>query len=602
MATRLKLLPILGVIFAMLTLSRCRSLDSESDQTESMAAAHSESDPASGWTDSDGERSPQPFPKAAGGTVRRFAGQAYLDAVDTGGLANAATNRAIPLKIDIIPAGNDWHAIVLWNDSIKSGSTYLDKFEPTAEYEVAFSSRHSSATESTIRLQKVRLIGNTLSGQLIASSSPAPIRFAAAAAMDPNKADSHSTPSAPIAPDYNGTNFEQALDGVYVGTCRGAEQGLIMLTTRWRGPTANRFGGSDSLQGSAEAFSSHSSLCNDETACFEARYDLKSYDAAKRELNLRNAFATRHCLVEKDALICDGCRLSRQDNLLATQAAPVAGPFETALRVANADIRAIETPAEVPTNIMAPGQYYGYLQHKDGRSQLLAMHLEPNDNNASVALYLGEGDSNEMVIHHLSLEQTSESGDGATDNERSVGHTNSAPPYLLSGAADGILLIEQASTKTLHGQWLSKSRGYIGPVHLHLGIVPELATTARLVSALSGQYQGDTWRFEISVSAAVSESPGQTSPVSFYGWAQENLMTARQRRIVDGSYDVYTNTIALQLDDGRVISGLVQSDGMQLRWPARARRGDALHIPRPQLFRRIPIDESVYRRAELLLP
>ena len=213
------------------------------------------------------------------------------------------------------------------------------------------------------------------------------------------------------------------------------------------------------------------------------------------------------------------------------------------------------------------GQYYGYLHHeaRGGLYQLVALNLK--DHAGVATLYFGEGDSSEFVAFKLAPDE--------------------AAPTVLDGGGDAFLVLDSWQGPYLTGTWYSKSFGRVGTVELEKDLVPQLSHAASTMGRLSGIYQGDAWRVELTAQPGVSERAGDYDPLKVYGWAQERLEHARRRTIDTASFDFYTGVVAFHLDDGRIALGRVAPGELQLHWPPKGRPGTILPPDRTDLFQRV---------------
>jgi hypothetical protein len=482
--------------------------------------------------------------------------------------AGASAWRKLRAVLRVMPGGFD-------------GREYSAAYFPAVVFDPTARTLDFGAAEGGARVEVESVDADALTARVTAHSG-APAAMLQLARLD------EGAPWPAAAAIASQTPLMAPVTGGYTGTCSGRPSDLQLSATKWRGGGLAAFGTLAGFELTATSGRADDSVCRDGGACVKETYTAGQLDLLSGHLVLRNGRSDAECRVAAGTLTCGPCTWARKagDEAFAIQA-PVEAAASPLALLPSAVQRDEDAPTP-PSAAEADGQYYGYVVHDRTRAlQLVALTLRsrPEAGDGIASLYFGEGDSSELIAYRL----------------RPVGPVSADRSLVLDGDGDAFALIDAPASPVLTGTWFSKSFGRVGRFTLQRDLVPERPAGAAMVGALSGAYQSPSWTFEIAAASGVGNDGGEIFPLKLYGWAQENLATARRRTIKEGLYDHLTGTLALRLDDGRIAFGPLNPDGtLDLVWPAKPRASDALVPDRAQRFQRVKL--SGERQARLGIP
>lgn len=391
------------------------------------------------------------------------------------------------------------------------------------------------------------------------------------------------------------------ITGNYLGTCPDQVVSLQVEASRWRGPGDGDLGLFGGYRLTARVGQADQNTCGRGQTCIKESYARAQYNVLTGVLRLDGPDGVNTCRALGDQLQCRRCTFIREESV-PHAVIGASRPVKTFKRqqhlpvLKSAQNRGNDTEDAATQPLV--GQFYGYLHHEARNAyQLVALKIGslPMDAAANdgahheplmagvATLYFGEGDASEFIAYRLPTVVT-----GAASGS-----------MVMDGEGEAFLVLERRGDSRIVGSWYSKSYGRVGSLELQQNQVPKLAPHLETVDAIAGHYRADGWEFDVMASAAEAEDPADFYPLKVFGWARENLPSARRHGIEAGVYDFYTGTVALRLDDQRVAVGKVTSGGMQLFWPPVPRFASPMTSNRTRLFRR---DEAPRGKEAMVLP
>jgi len=373
------------------------------------------------------------------------------------------------------------------------------------------------------------------------------------------------------------------LSGQYAAVCEGRETVLQLEYSRWNyfsGEVAAGFRPDGVLTGRLGV--TDLATCKLGSAnCSQRVFRAGAYDPFTGKLLLQSSAGDTLCHRNATAITCDACTFSRVN---PPRPESVAAIGNESTKVAKLHRRAEETifdtGASVDLDLDAAamaGSLYGYLHHEaTNLYQPISLNLtykpESGSYSAVSALYFGVPGNNEFIAYRFDQFPKSEF----------------AGRMVLDGPGEAFFVITAFGSNGLSGVWYSKTHGRIGTVSFAKNSMPPLMVDEKLLMhGLSGKYSGAYWQFELKVAANVSENSREFYPLRMFGSAREKGVSQKRRLIQDGSYDFYSGSVALRLDDGRTVVGRIKDGSAELFWPPWPRLGPVIEAQEFQVFNRI---------------
>jgi len=366
------------------------------------------------------------------------------------------------------------------------------------------------------------------------------------------------------------------ITGSYSANCPGQFSTIQIEASKWRKKVGDGLFSDVRLAG--RSGKPETEVCGADRICLKESFAAGSVDPIAGLVSLGNNSLSRHCSLNNNQLICDGC-VATYDPI--SQYAQLIGSGEYSRHPRLAHVQPRGDNGDDP-DLPQFGEYYGFLHHETTNTyQLVALDLNPTANLHAAAtqavsggqkmsavgtLYFGEGDSNEFISYHFKPSTW-----------------ESRAPLILDSNGEALVIIDSWTDGILSGYWYAKSFGRVGSIELQIGTVPSLPRGSHLMNRVSGRYKDKDSEFEVMTTANISEDPNDFYPLKVTGWARDPDEKSRRRNIVDGSFDFYTGSFALRLDDGRTIIGR-SADATSIHWPPRNRYGVPM-IGRMQQFK-----------------
>jgi hypothetical protein len=486
----------------------------------------------------------------------------------------------IPAQLDLVPAGKDSFRAVL---RLAPGGAGSHEYVAAYFADVALAASTGALTFSG-GPDDIRMANGMLKGGSFAASLTTAKDHSNATLMLTRKRPEDAA-SAPL-----GDGTVRPLTGRYTGTCDGRTAILDVEASKWHGAQEGDCGLFAGYRINGRWTEPNDSLCGRGQSCVKEAYTSGAYDLLGGSIAFlpaagRNA---KTCVVASSRVTCGTCALTKAPTLAQARKIPPRAEHLTL------------SDDGQPRSFKRDGQYYGYLSHEGrGIYQLLALNVKTADAvdpgtgeseagreqlGAVATLYFGAGDSSELAAFRFKDAAVARAPSPKEEDARRADHR---PLLVLDGSGETFLAIESWGPGGITGTWYSKSFGRVGTLELQRDLVPELSAGAATVGPIGGRYQGDGWDFDLAATAGISAEPGDFYPLKLYGWAQEKAGGARRRTVEEGTYDYYTGTVALRLDDGRMALGRVTAQGLELTWAPKPHAGAPLAREGGQLFRRV---------------
>jgi hypothetical protein len=388
-----------------------------------------------------------------------------------------------------------------------------------------------------------------------------------------------------------------SLSGRYVGDCLDDVSGLEIQASKWRGAAHDQLGNPFSgYRINGRLVAKNADLCSGEAGCTKAVFSSGAYNFISGQLTLLGDGKSLQCKRDSGGLNCDSCLMKKVATIFGPlKSGPVkvkiaTRPTALVLKQRNTNTSAIFAAGKLS------GHYYGYLHHElTNQLQLVSINLKASGVGETLTLggvatlYFGLMDSNEFIAYKLPQ----------------VSFEVGKSFQFLSGSGDLLLALKDVSNGVIKGEWFSKNFGRVGTIELQRDFIPPLSRSlkASLMQPLAGKYSGAEGDYEVIASAEVSEQPDAFYPLKLYGWVKERDSTEHRRVIEAGVYDFFTGSLALRLDDGRIVAGTVDrgSGGSQsLYWPTSQHLGSAVGNHTLSPFKKLPNEPAQQVRLERL--
>ncbi len=356
------------------------------------------------------------------------------------------------------------------------------------------------------------------------------------------------------------------ITGSYQANCPGQFSAIQIEASKWRKKIGDKLFADMRLSG--RSGKPEPQVCASDLACVKESFATGSLDPINGVVSLGNSTLSRHCALNNNQIICDGCvatydPISHYSLLIGTDS------YRRHSRLAHVLPKGDN---DYDSDFPMVGEYFGFLHHESTNTyQLVALDLRLASTLHAAAtqsigsgqklsavgtLYFGEGDSNEFISYHFKPNAW-----------------EGRAPLVLDSHGEAFLVIDSWKDGVLSGYWYAKTFGRVGSVELQLGSVPSLSRGSNLMNRVSGRYKDKDSEFEVMTTANISEEPNDFYPLKVTGWARDPDEKSRRRNIVDGSFDFYSDAFALKLDDGRTIIGRSSNGVMTIHWPPRSRYG-----------------------------
>lgn len=544
---------------AVLGLTGCRSMLSQSAKVESVIPGHSLTSAFQ-----------RPFGKYLG----------YLHTSD---------DSKMPVTIDLVPGSsdsglNDMRGILRFHlggfGSTEFASFYFPKIVEGFDGKINFGGAKDASPD--LRVENARLVDgrfsaslyfpSTTSDELPKSGFVEAILFGnGEGRMDDVLSLGGSAPAL------------GSLSGQYSAVCDGRQTVLQLEYSRWNSSSGEVVGGfrPDGVLTGRLGVTNLASCKADSANCSQLVFRAGAYDPFTGKLLLQSSGGDTLCHRNGSSITCDSCVFSRVE---PSKPEIFTGIVNESSKLPKFHSRAEETifdsgpsvDLDVDASAMAGG-LYGYLHHESTNLyQPISLNITYNPDSATYsavsALYFGVPGNNEFIAYRFDQFPKSEL----------------AGRMVLDGPGEAFLVITASGSKGLNGVWYSKTHGRIGTVSFARNSMPPLMVDEKLLMhGLSGKYSGEYWQFELKVAANVSENSREFYPLRMFGSAREKGDSQKRRLIQDGTYDFYSGSVALRLDDGRTVVGRIRDGSAELFWPPWPRLGPVLEAQELQVFNRV---------------
>ncbi len=367
-------------------------------------------------------------------------------------------------------------------------------------------------------------------------------------------------PEIPVTPSLSGT---------WTAECGGDQKSLQLESARmstWRDPSlTERFSG---RIGSEKG-------CGD-AGCLESVVRGGFKNIFESSIALTGIGVNESCSVAAATLTCGSCNWSQQTLWTDRDLNP---PDDYALVVSP------ETSGASLQSI-PDGLHQGELVHSlTGWRQRLSVRAEHDSEGRTV------------VVAMLGL---GAHGDEAAGYRFLASRPAPGQPWVLDGEGEVFAVIDATSTENkqtvMRGKWYSKTWGLVGA--FQVGGSPR-GDERNLLPSLTGIWSGPGWDFELAASPGVSSAEDATWPLKVIGWAKEKVPGAKRRLIRGVSWDLWSGTFVMQIDDGTQVTGHATPRGLELWWPPANTPGAGFAPQKTSLWTRAREQAAVSIRSSL---
>lgn len=373
------------------------------------------------------------------------------------------------------------------------------------------------------------------------------------------------------------------LSGQYSAACDGRQTVLQLEYSRWNSSSGEAVAGlhPDGILTGRLGVADLASCKVDSANCSQRVFRAGYYDPFTGKVLLQSSVGDTLCHRSGSSITCDACTFSRVETSKPGMFTGVGNEASKVPRFhRRADETIFDTGPSVDLDVNAAGLaggLYGYLHHEaTNLYQPVSLNLTYNPDSSTYgavsALYFGLPSNNEFIAYRFDNFEKSDFADR----------------MVLDGPGEAFLVITASGSKGLSGVWYSKTHGRIGTVSFARDSMPPLVVDEKLLMHnLSGKYSGAYWQFELKVAANVSENSREFYPLRMFGSAREKGDSQKRRLIQDGTYDFYSGSVALRLDDGRTVVGRIKDGNAELFWPPWPRLGPVIEAQEFQVFNRV---------------
>ena len=320
--------------------------------------------------------------------------------------------------------------------------------------------------------------------------------------------------------------------------------------------------------------------------CLVRSYSDGYFNPYTGRLKLKGTHETSSMFVESGRITFNGCQYNKQSGLNGLTG-------NTAVRSANSrQQRPVYLGYERDKNMLdfpkteeIKGSYKGYLYHViPGFFQ--RMDLDINLNSLHLGQVRHEATSFTALARlFFSDKNTVEDNDHLTFFFHKNDFTKNLPNMIVDSDMDVQLKIHGWSSNKIEGLWISRRFGISGPFLVERDI-SRIARPKKTVmdGPVFGLFKGPDWHLKLlPFENQGREEEAVFFPIQIHGNAEIPRLTPRYT-IDSCVYDLYTGAIAFELGDGRMVTGSVYPDHMELKWPSRPAWGVQMTTMEPVKF------------------
>jgi hypothetical protein len=227
------------------------------------------------------------------------------------------------------------------------------------------------------------------------------------------------------------------------------------------------------------------------------------------------------------------------------------------------------------------GEYFGYLHHENsGRYQLVRLKIEADYDressmkkqglvvNAVATAFYGDQSSPEFAVYKFGPSYFSES----------------SPQFIFNGPGESIIQVSSWYEHGLKALWYGKSHGRLGTIELLRDKIPHLRSQSKLMSRFSGSYVGTQTNIDLYSQADISLSHNDFFPLPTKGVMTGRNQSGKKSMIQALSFDPYSDRLAFDMLDGRMLIGVRSKGGFVLNWSEANQYGSAVNTTTEETY------------------
>lgn len=377
-----------------------------------------------------------------------------------------------------------------------------------------------------------------------------------------------------------------SLTGSYKGMCEEDEYELQIEASKWHG--TNGFS-TNPLVGymiRGRLGKRGDQVCEDDLYCIDRPFTEGSYNFYRGQLELTGRLRNLRCSVNNTKIKCGPCTFEKNQSIF--NSVDKDKSYKRYDREVDLDLGENEPLSDFLEPSDLKGDYFGILHHESTNSY---QHVRLNVNalkytdrpnrpetlyvSANAWLYFDDpNESNEFI--------------GYKFDQRP--YLDTAPNFLFEGSGDAFFRVTSWTTTAIVGEWYSKVYGRVGTVQLVRSNGFFNMDSQMLLPGLSGQYQGPMWELDLTVRGNSDDfNEGGFYPLRVAGVGRIPDLTAAHP-ISAGTYDFYTNTIAIEMDGQRIGLGNLDHEGLDLFWPGKQSWGIQMGTHSFEIFEKLDND------------